>query len=46
MDAPQLSPHALFHTLRDELAAVYPAGERSWSMTRRHCGNKYLCSMF
>lgn len=27
MDATKLSPHALFHTLRDELAAVYPAGE-------------------
>ena len=27
MDAPKLSPHTLFHTLRDELAAVYPAGE-------------------
>ena len=27
MDAPKLSPHALFHTLRDELAVVYPAGE-------------------
>ena len=27
MDAPKLSPHALFHTLRDELAAVYSTGE-------------------
>ena len=27
MDAPKLSPHALFRTLRDELAAVYSAGE-------------------
>lgn len=27
MDAPKLSPHTLFHTLRDELATVYPAGE-------------------
>ena len=27
MDAPKLSPHALFRTLRDKLAAVYSAGE-------------------